>query len=126
MESPTLAILKMAEKLSPEGQAALFDYARLLLESEQETEAPADFPVIAAGSPPPAAAIAAGGSWYEDKMIPKKTKSGTKLYGPYRYLYRWDTGRKKRIFVKYLGKVKQAGPPAVAGQDPAAEAQEGE
>ncbi len=97
------------DKLTPELKGKVDQYIALLLATQIEMElAAAEPPIIAAGSPPPAAALANGGQWIEEKMIPKKTRGGTKLYGPYRYLYRWDTGRKKRIFVKYLGKVKQA------------------
>lgn len=96
-------IWKIAKQLGPELRAILLARAKELL-AEQGTQGN-DLPIIEAGTPPPAGIKVAGGTYIVHKMIPKRTKAGVKYYGPYAYKYRWDSARKKSVFVSYEGKV---------------------
>lgn len=92
--STVTQIVGIAHALTPEAQAALLDYAKLLAgdpEPAQETE-----PLAADGTPAPAS-LPAGG-WYESRYI---TKKNGRKYGPYRY-YCWNQGKTRRA--KYIGK----------------------
>jgi len=46
------------------------------------------------------------GGWIELKMIPRQTKRGRKLYGPYKYRRRWvNKGGRRVLTSEYMGKV---------------------
>ena len=98
----------IAQSLDPAALATLLEAARAL--------AGEDLPEIAEGSPIPQEAKASGAGWIELKYIPRLGK----LYGPYRYMYRWDATRKTKKFVKYLGKAsKTTGSSGPAEEAPA-------
>lgn len=92
--STVTQITEIAHSLTPEAQATLLDYARLLAgepDPAQETE-----PLASDGTPAPEGCPAGG--WYEARYI---TKKNGRKYGPYRY-YCWNEGKKRRA--QYRGR----------------------